>query len=136
MNDCLDNVEFIRSDAFSALENLTASGEMFDIVIVDPPSFLRTKESLAQASKGYRELNLAAIRLLTPGGLLATFTCSQNMPNETFYGILKQSCADLNRRSSILKRCHQSEDHPIVRGIPETDYLKGYFLKIDQAEPK
>ena len=132
LNNVSDRIEFLKSDAFLALQNIYDSGERFDIIIVDPPSFLKTRESLAAASKGYRELNLIAMNTLTEGGILATFSCSYNMPNEVFSGILKEAAAAARKKITILKRCHQAEDHPIVRAIPETEYLKGYFFKIEK----
>lgn len=121
---------FMRSDGFDLLKNMQTSGRTFDIIIVDPPSFVKTRHSIASASRGYEELNLAAMRCLNDGGVLATFSCSHNMPNEIFSGILKKSAAKARKKLTILKRCHQAEDHPIVRAIPETEYLKGYFLKV------
>jgi 23S rRNA (cytosine1962-C5)-methyltransferase len=122
--------EFVRSDVFGYLRNIYTSGRTFDIIIVDPPSFAKAKHSVAAATKGYEELNLTAMRCLKPGGVLATFSCSHNMPNEIFSAILKKAAARAGRQISILKRCHQAEDHPIVKTIPETEYLKGYFLNV------
>ena len=122
---------FIKADAFDYVKKTAADGGLFDIIIVDPPSFLRARHALVMASKGYKELNLAAMKILAPGGVLATFSCSHNMPNAVFAGVLKEACREAGKKFTILKRCHQAEDHPIVRAIPETEYLKGYFLKVD-----
>ena len=130
LNGAAEKTEFVRADAFSALKEIHDSGERFDIIILDPPSFLKKRESLASASKGYKELNLLAIGALGEGGILATFSCSRNMPNEKFAAILKEAAAEAGREFAILKRCHQAEDHPIVKAIPETEYLKGYFLRV------
>ncbi|MDD5422368.1 MAG: class I SAM-dependent rRNA methyltransferase [Candidatus Omnitrophota bacterium] len=132
LNGVSGNIEFIKEDAFKALKEIHASGEKFDLVIVDPPSFLKTRGSLVSASKGYKELNTLAMGALAEEGILATFSCSHSMPNETFSTILKESAAAAGKSFSILKRCHQAEDHPIVRAIPETEYLKGYFLKMQR----
>jgi len=125
-----EKTEFVKADAFKALEDVLRSGQKFDIIIIDPPSFLKTRESLKSASIGYRELNLNAMKCLNSGGMLATFSCSYNMPNDVFSKILKDAAAAAGKKLTILKRCHQSEDHPIVKAIPETEYLKGYFLKV------
>lgn len=130
LNNVSERTEFVKGDAFSILEDIHKSGETFDIIILDPPSFLKSKESLASASKGYRQLNTLAMKTLSDGGILVTFSCSHNMPNEVFSDILKRSAAEAGKKTAILKRCHQSEDHPIVRTIPETEYLKGYFLRV------
>lgn len=132
LNKVTENIEFVKGDAFSVLKNIHKSGELFDIIIIDPPSFLKSRESLMSASKGYSQLNLIAMKTLTEGGIMATFSCSHNMPNEIFSGILKEAATDANKKITILKRCHQAEDHPIVRTIPETEYLKGYFLRASQ----
>ena len=131
LNAISGKVEFIKKDCFAAMEEICSSGEKFDVIIVDPPSFLRTKDSIASASKGYKELNLSAMKALNEGGILATFSCSHNMPNEVFSKILKSAASVAGKKITVLKRCHQAEDHPIVKSIPETEYLKGYFLKID-----
>lgn len=130
LNNVSDRSEFIKGDAFSVLRNIHDSGEKFDIIIIDPPSFLRKKESLISASKGYKDINLMAMKALEEGGILCTFSCSYNMPNRIFSDILRGASLDAKKRYEILKRCHQAEDHPIVKAIPETEYLKGYFLKV------
>ncbi|MDD5428473.1 MAG: class I SAM-dependent rRNA methyltransferase [Candidatus Omnitrophica bacterium] len=130
LNGVGERTEFIKADAFAMLKKINDSGEKFDIIILDPPSFLKTRQSLIAASKGYRQLNVLAMRAIADGGVLATFSCSHNMPNELFSKTLKEAAAQSNKKFTILKRCHQAEDHPIVRAIPETEYLKGYFLKI------
>ena len=123
-------IEFVRDDSFRKLENICNSEETFDIIILDPPSFLKNRKSLTSASKGYKELNTLAMKALNDKGMLATFSCSHNMPNEVFSDVLKKSAVTAGKKIDILKRCHQSEDHPIVRTIPETEYLKGYFLAL------
>ncbi|MBP7055592.1 MAG: class I SAM-dependent rRNA methyltransferase [Candidatus Omnitrophica bacterium] len=130
LNSVADKVNFIEGDAFAVLKDICERGEKFDIVILDPPSFLKSRESIKTAAKGYEELNLMAMKALNPGGVLATFSCSHNMPNELFNSILKKAATQAKREIGIIKRCHQAEDHPIIRTIPETEYLKGYFLKI------
>ncbi len=130
LNDCSDRTEFIKADAFDALKNINASGEKFDIIIADPPSFLKTRASMVTAVKGYKELNALAMKAISDGGVLATFSCSHNMPNEIFSKSIKDAARDAGRKTEILKRCRQDIDHPIVRAIPETEYLKGYFLKV------
>jgi len=130
LNGVSQKVKFEKSDAFGALKKIRDSGEKFDIVIIDPPSFLKTRESIKMASRGYAELNTLGMKILNDGGALATFSCSHNMPGAVFSEILKKSAIDANRSITILKRCHQDIDHPIVRAIPETEYLKGYFLRV------
>lgn len=134
-NAALNGVEkvclFTEGDLFAMLKECAANGERFDVIILDPPSFLKTKRDLESAVKGYYEINRMAMGIISAGGMLATFSCSHNMPNERFSDILKRAGQDAKRKIGILKRCHQAEDHPIVRGIPETEYLKGYFLRVE-----
>ncbi|MFA6079485.1 MAG: NAD(P)H-hydrate epimerase [Candidatus Omnitrophota bacterium] len=130
LNGIPGNIEFTKGNAFDVLRDIYKSGEKFDVIIIDPPSFLRKRESIENASKGYKDLNLIAMKTLNEGGTLATFSCSHNMPNEIFSDILKRAAADAKKKLDILKRCHQAEDHPIVKAIPETQYLKGYFMKV------
>ena len=134
LNDVGDKVIFQKGDAFEVLKKVNDSGEKFDIIILDPPSFLKSRESVVSASKGYGELNSLAMKALSDGGVLATFSCSHNMPNELFSKILKEAAITAGKKFTILKRCHQAEDHPIVRSIPETEYLKGYFLKVSSGK--
>lgn len=131
LNGVENVIEFIRANSFTYLKTAFETGKKFDIIIVDPPSFLKTKSSLVSASKGYKELNYMAMRCLADGGVLATFSCSHNMPNATFSALLKEAAVKAGKNLAILKRCHQAEDHPIVRAIPETEYLKGYFFKVN-----
>lgn len=131
LNGVSSNTEFEKGDGFKVLEKISASGEKFDIIILDPPSFLKSRASLESASRGYKELNFKAMEALADGGVLATFSCSHNMPNAIFAEVIKKAAAEAKKKYTILKRCHQAEDHPIVKDIPETEYLKGYFLKVD-----
>jgi 23S rRNA (cytosine1962-C5)-methyltransferase len=133
LNGVAGVTEFVKSDGFKVLDELGSSGEKFDIIVLDPPSFLKARSSFESAAKGYKELNLKAMKALTDGGALATFSCSHNMPSDKFSDIIKKAAAEAGKRYTILKRCHQAEDHPIVRWIPETEYLKGYFLKMETA---
>ena len=130
INGVADKISFIKADVFNFLRNMRAIHENFDIIILDPPSFLKSRHKLADAIRGYREINISAMRILNPGGALATFSCSHNMPSEAFAGLLKEAALEVKRPYSVLARCHQDKDHPFVKNIPETNYLKGYFLKV------
>ena len=130
LNGVSDKIEFQTGDAFKMLEGLNSSGEKFDIIVVDPPSFLRSKKDLVMATRGYKERNTLAFKALAEKGVLCTFSCSHNMPNDIFAGIIKDSAKVAGKTFTILKRCHQDKDHPIAKEIPETEYLKGYFLNV------
>jgi 23S rRNA (cytosine1962-C5)-methyltransferase len=129
-NGMQDKIEFRHGDAFKVMQELCGSGRKFGIIVVDPPSFLKSKKDIVMASRGYKELNTMALKALSPDGILCTFSCSHNMPNDIFSGILKDSAKAAGRSFTILKRCHQDKDHPILKDVPETEYLKGYFLKV------
>ncbi len=133
LNGVSSRVSFLRGDVFHILRNIYNSKEKFDIIIVDPPSFVKTKSSLKGALRGYKELNLIAMKSLNDGGVLVTFSCSHHMRGEIFSKVLKEASKDAKKSFRILKRCHQAEDHPVVKAIPETEYLKGYFLEIQSS---
>lgn len=130
LNNVSSQAKFTEGDAFEVLKNIYNSGEKFDIIILDPPSFVRHKDKIVSASKGYKELNLIAMKVLNEKGILATFSCSHSMSGDIFSAILKESAASSGKDIKILKRCHQDQDHPIIKAIPETEYLKGYFLEV------
>jgi 23S rRNA (cytosine1962-C5)-methyltransferase len=130
LNGVSNKIKFMKGDVFDVLREKLHAGEKYDIVVLDPPSFLRTKKALAGAARGYKELNLTAMKVLADGGVLCTFSCSHNMPNEMYSDIIKKAALDAGKDITVLKRCHQAMDHPIARQIPETEYLKGYFLKV------
>lgn len=130
LNGVSERADFAAGDAFEIMKKMCNSGEKFDIIVVDPPSFLRSKRDLISAAKGYKELNALAFSALNIGGTLCTFSCSHNMPGNTFAHIIKDAAAKGGKKFSILKRCRQDKDHPVIREIPQTEYLKGYFLKV------
>ncbi len=123
-------IKFIKSDVFAFLRESYRRNGRFDVIVLDPPSFLKSRHAFPGARRGYNELNLMAMKLAVEGGVLATFSCSYNLRPEAFSDILKQAAHDAGRSFTILKRCRQDKDHPIVAAIPTSDYLKGYFLKI------
>ncbi|MDP3729972.1 MAG: class I SAM-dependent rRNA methyltransferase [Candidatus Omnitrophota bacterium] len=131
LNDVSDKIEHREGDVFEVLNNICDSGERFDIIVLDPPSFVKEKKSIISAAKGYKELNTLAMRSLNEGGTLCTFSCSYNMSGDIFSDVIKSSAAEAGKSLTVLKRCHQDKDHPIVRSIPQTEYLKGYFLTVN-----
>ncbi len=133
LNGVSDKIEWREGDVFDILNDIPVSGEKFDIIVLDPPSFVKEKKSVISAAKGYKELNTLAMRSLSEGGTLCTFSCSYNMSNDIFSDVIKASAAESGKNLAVLKRCHQDKDHPIVRSIPQTEYLKGYFLKVGSS---
>ncbi len=128
----LDNVEFHKENVFTFLKAEVASGRTYDGIILDPPAFAKSKESVESASRGYKELNLRAIRLLNPGGILVTSSCSYNLSESRFLEILRDCAKDAGATLRIIEKRGQSPDHPVLLSFPESYYLKCLFLEKTQ----
>ncbi len=122
------NIEFVESDAFEYLRAARHDGT-FDTIVVDPPAFAKNRASLAGAIRGYRDLNLHAMRLLAPGGLLFTASCSYHVSKAAFLDMVRDAAAESGRRMILRAVTTQPIDHPEVVTIPETGYLKGALLE-------
>lgn len=120
----LSNVEFREANVFDALREMEAVGERFDVIVLDPPAFAKNRASLKAAIRGYKEINLRALKLLNPGGVLVTCTCSYHVSEELFLEILAQAAIDARRRLQLMEKRMQATDHPVLSGMPETYYLK------------
>lgn len=103
----------------------------WDLVILDPPPFAKSKSALEGALRGYKELNLRAMKALKPGGVLATYTCSHHMQDAQLREVLAEAAADAKRRVHVLEFCHQPPDHPVLVTMPESEYLRGYVLRVE-----
>jgi len=103
----------------------------WDLVILDPPPFAKSKSALEGALRGYKELNLRAMKSLLPGGVLATYTCSHHMQDAQLREVVGEAAADAKRRVHILEFCHQPPDHPVLVTMPESEYLRGYILRVE-----
>lgn len=125
----LRNIEWSESDAFDRLRELERSRERFDFIVLDPPAFAKSRASVADALRGYREINLRAMRILSPGGTLLTASCSFHVQLPQFLGMLTEAAGDSGRRITLDRILGQGEDHPVVLTIPETGYLKGAVLR-------
>jgi 23S rRNA (cytosine1962-C5)-methyltransferase len=119
-------------NAFDALRELESRHERFGLVILDPPPFTRHKSAIEAASRGYKEINLRALRLLEPGGLLLTFSCSHHVTPALFEDLCRQAAGDAGIRPRLLSTLSQSRDHPILLAVPETRYLTGLLLELTQ----
>ncbi len=102
----------------------------YDLIILDPPPFARSKDSVPGAVRGYKELNLRALRLLSPGGILATYSCSHRVSEEMYLELIEAAAADARREGIVLERTSQPADHPVLLNFPESRYLKGFILEI------
>src|SRR5688572_3162633 len=124
------NVEFRAANVFAALREFEAAGEKFDTIILDPPAFAKNRASVKPAARGYKEINLRALKLLNPGGVLVTCTCSYHMPEEMFLEVVAAATLDARRRLQIVEVRGQSSDHPVLLGVPETHYLKCVIARV------
>lgn len=124
---------FIEEDVFDYLRKAGQAGSKFDLVILDPPSFARNRKTVTAAKKGYRDLHALAFRLLPPGGILATASCSHHIFEETFLGIIAEGARQAGRRISMLAWNGASPDHHVLPGMPETRYLKFGIFSVDEV---
>lgn len=105
--------------------------ETWDLIVLDPPPFAKSKSALEGALRGYKELNLRAMKALSPGGLLATYTCSHHMQDAELRGVLADAANDAKRKVQVVEFCHQPADHPVLVTMPESEYLRGYILRVE-----
>ncbi len=126
----LQNVQTVCLNVFDYLKQMDEKKEKFDCISLDPPAFVKNRSQLKAAIRGYKEINLRAMRLLTPGGILITSSCSQHLNPHMFEKILLEASLDAKRSLQILEKRGQPSDHPILLAMPETEYLKCYILKV------
>jgi 23S rRNA (cytosine1962-C5)-methyltransferase len=124
------NIEFREANVFDLLAGYASARREFSIVILDPPAFAKSRGTLEGAARGYKEINLRALRLLGPGGVLVTCSCSHHMSEAMLLEIVAQASLDAGRKLRVLERRTQSQDHPILLTVPETHYLKCLVLQV------
>jgi 23S rRNA (cytosine1962-C5)-methyltransferase len=129
LNGLAVRAELRAVNAFDELRRLDRGRERFDLIVLDPPPFARARTVLAAALRGYKEINLRALRLLAPGGRLATFSCSHHVDETTFEATVREAAADAGVRLRVVERLPQAPDHPVLLTVPETRYLKGMLLQ-------
>ena len=122
--------EMVACDVFKQLRLYRDQARKFDLIVLDPPKFADTKAQVMRAARGYKDINLLALKLLRPGGVLATFSCSGGMTDELFDKIIAEAALDANRPCQIIGRTRQAADHPVLTSFPEGHYLKGLILRI------
>jgi 23S rRNA (cytosine1962-C5)-methyltransferase len=124
------NVEFREANVFDALREMEVAGERFDTIVLDPPAFAKNRASLKAAIRGYKEINLRALKLLNPEGILVTCTCSYHVSEDLFLRILADAAFDAHRRLQIIEKRMQASDHPVLLGMSETYYLKCVIARV------
>ena len=130
-NGLSERMDFIAANVFDLLPELEAEGRKpFDFIILDPPSFTKSRKTVHSAERGYKEINLRALRLLPRGGYFATASCSHFMPSELFVKMLRSAALDAGVELRQIEARQQSPDHPILWNVPETDYLKFYIFQV------
>ncbi len=123
--------EFEVANVFDWFTAQRDEAPAWDVIVLDPPPFAKSKSALENALRGYKELNLRAMKALMPGGVLATYTCSHHMQDAELRQVLAQAANDAKRRVHVLERCHQPSDDPVLATMPESEYLRGYLLRVE-----
>ena len=109
---------------------METAGERFDTIVLDPPAFTKSRATVKSGARGYKEINLRALKLLNPGGVLITCTCSYHMSEAMFLELIAQAAMDARRRLQIIEKRGQASDHPVLLGVPETHYLKCVIARV------
>ncbi len=125
-------IEWIEANAFDLLKDYSASGQRYDTIVLDPPAFAKTRRDLDAALRGYKELNLRALKMLRPGGILVTCSCSYHVSQADFLGVLAEAARDARRTLRLTEVRGQAKDHPVLLNVPETSYLKCVIAIVSQ----
>lgn len=123
-------IEWIEGNAFDLLKDYAGSGRQYDTIVLDPPAFAKSKRTLDTALRGYKELNLRALKMLRPGGILVTCSCSYHVSLADFVAVLASAAADAHKTVRVVEVRGQAKDHPIMLNVPETGYLKAIFVNV------
>lgn len=126
----ISNAEFAAANVFDALRDFEKSGEKFDTIVLDPPAFVKSRAALKSAVRGYKEINLRALKLLNKNGILITCSCSFHFSEDLFLQTVEEAARDARRRVHLIEKRMQASDHPILLGVPETYYLKCFVLRV------
>ena len=125
----LTNVTPRNANVFDLLRSFDDAGERFDTVILDPPAFAKSRKAIDKAVRGYKEINLRALKVLSPGGCLITCSCSYHVHEDDFEHLLTEAAVDAGATVSLVEKRRQARDHPVLLGVPETHYLKCFVLR-------
>jgi 23S rRNA (cytosine1962-C5)-methyltransferase len=123
---------FAAANVFDWFNDPARHGEpLWDVIVLDPPPFAKSKSALEGALRGYKEINLRAMQSLVPGGILATYTCSHHMQDAELRSVLAGVATDAKRKVRVIEFCHQPADHPVLVTMPESEYLRGYIVRVE-----
>ena len=125
----ISNLTAREVNVFDELRHLERDGARYDTIVLDPPAFAKNKASVPKAMAGYKEINLRALRLLTPGGILVTCSCSYNVDEAMFAAAIYEASVDAHTPVTVVEKRMQGRDHPVLLGVPETYYLKCFILR-------
>lgn len=132
LNQVTSRVDTLKADAFEALKTLHAAGEVFDVIVLDPPAFIKRRKDRAQGLQAYRRINQLALALLAPDGILVSASCSFHLEREALLNVMLQAGHEHGCTLQIIAQGHQGPDHPVHPAIPETDYLKAFFAHVSR----
>lgn len=130
LNGVADRVRFEECDVFERLRSLKHEGKAYDVIVMDPPAFVKSRKNIAEATKGYLTINRRALELLQPGGYLITCSCSFHMGREPFREMLVNAARLARREVRLVATCSQAPDHPVLLSFPESEYLKCFVLQV------
>ncbi|NVJ59050.1 MAG: class I SAM-dependent rRNA methyltransferase [Gammaproteobacteria bacterium] len=130
LNQCAEKLTCIEGDALNALQELAQQGEKFDVVIVDPPAFIKRKKDYKPGLNAYRKINEAAMRLLNKDSILLSASCSMHLQAKDLLDCIRSAARHIDRNAQVLEQCHQGPDHPIHPAISETEYIKGFITRV------
>ena len=129
-DNSLTGIRWTEANAFDYLRDAVRLKEAYDLIVLDPPAFAKSHAAMASATRGYKEINLSALKMLTVGGILATHSCSFHMPEDLFVATVLEAARDARRTVRILALRRQDSDHPVLAGYPESHYLKSLWLQV------
>lgn len=129
LND-IKNVKFVTANVLDKLRELEMSGQKFDTIVLDPPAFVKSRSAINSAIRGYKEINLRALKLLNPNGILITCSCSFHFNEDMFLEVVEEAAEQTRKRVQLLEKRMQSIDHPVLLGMPESYYLKCFILRV------
>ena len=123
--------EFVETNVFELLRAYRRQQRQFDLIVLDPPKLIESKEGVTRGARAYKDMNMQAFALLRPGGILMTYSCSGLLDTALFQKIVADAALDAGRQGRIIDRLGQTADHPVALNYPEAEYLKGFCIQVD-----